>query len=574
MVGQLGRRPVARVLLGLPHGARAARHHDEQVAADVHQPSQNRLAVLQLGPEPDHAVEDRPRQLARRPVGVPNVLRQRPEAPVPRPVPPADPARRIPDGVASRRPKRRRRALGRRGPGIDHGARHGQVLVHRLSGNEQAHDLAGPLEDHVDARVSKRPLQGRRFLAPLAQRVGRLVAPSAANLHGVVHQPPRRLAVPQLAGGRLQPDVHLLGVGQRRGQVDHRLHGVGLGGHAPQHLGHGVVLAHGRAPLHPLRGPLPARSQVALPRRRAERRQSQPPRVQRDQRQLQPHPFAPEEVLLGHLHVVEAQDAVRDAVQPHEAADFPRLHARPRRLHDERADRPLAPHAFPRRRTRHDHEELGPRAVGRPQLLAVQHVVAAVFRGLGERGHVGRVGADHPLGQRERRKGAPRGAWQVLALLLFGAEENQGRGHADRLVRGQERARGAAAARDQRQRAVVGHLGQPQAPVLPRNLDPERPQLGQALEDLVGNPSVAVHGVAVQLVVREPGQALQERRGASGLFRVLLGVRMDELQGQASPEELLHEAALAPLGFAGALGNLAGLGGVAHVRAHGRGPRL
>ena len=172
---------------------------------------------------------------------------------------------------------------------------------------------------------------------------------------------------------------------------------------------------------------------------------------------------------------------------------------------------------------RHDYQQGGARAVRGPQLLAVEDVVRSVRGGLSEGGHVGRVGPHIQLGQCEGRQLAAGSAGKVLALLLLGAEEHQGRGYADGLVRGEERSRGGAAAGDQGEGPVVGCLRQSETPVLARDLDPVGAQLGEALQHRVGNPCVAVDGVAVHMLLRKAADALEEGCGSGRLFGVLGG---------------------------------------------------
>src|SRR6184192_1273899 len=74
-----------------------------------------------------------------------------------------------------------------------------------------------------------------------------------------------------------------------------------------------------------------------------------------------------------------------------------------------------------------------------PQLLAIEHPRLAVRRRDGGRLHRGRVGADARLCQRKRRDRALRETREVLLLLSVGTEELQRLGHADRLMRREER---------------------------------------------------------------------------------------------------------------------------------------
>ena len=142
--------------------------------------------------------------------------------------------------------------------------------IHRLAGDEEAHDLARALEDQVDAEVAHHPLDGIGPLAAAAQTVGGLVAAAALDLQGVVDDPPSHLGVPHLGHRRLEADVGAAAVGHERGQVRHRLHREEVRRHAADLLRDRVVLADRLAPLHPLRGPAARDLEAALgrPRRR------------------------------------------------------------------------------------------------------------------------------------------------------------------------------------------------------------------------------------------------------------------------------------------------------------------
>ena len=83
---------------------------------------------------------------------------------------------------------------------------------------------------------------------------------------------------------------------------------------------------------------------------------------------------------------------------------------------------------------RHHHDDIGDRAVGRPQLAAVEHVARAVLGRRRARRQPRRVRADVGLGQQEGRDVVLGDQRQPLALLLLGAEHPQRLGHADRLV--------------------------------------------------------------------------------------------------------------------------------------------
>ena len=110
------------------------------------------------------AVEGRAGQLAGRPLDVAHVAGQLAEPAVPAgQLAAADGEGRAATGRRSRRP--RSAGLGLRaadGVRIDDVARHAQVLVDRLAGDEQVHDLGRALEDAVDPQVAQQLLDRER----------------------------------------------------------------------------------------------------------------------------------------------------------------------------------------------------------------------------------------------------------------------------------------------------------------------------------------------------------------------------------------------------------------------------
>src|SRR5205823_751457 len=106
-----------------------------------------------------------------------------------RPEAPAQPAGRIPPRVEPGRAHEPPEALPRALPRHHYVARHLEVFVHRLAGDEQVHDLARPLEDQIDSEVAHDALDRDGPFAPGAQRVGRLVAAAAADEIGSVRRP-------------------------------------------------------------------------------------------------------------------------------------------------------------------------------------------------------------------------------------------------------------------------------------------------------------------------------------------------------------------------------------------------
>ena len=285
------------------------------------------------------------------------------------------------------------------------------------------------------------------------------------------------------------------------------------------------MLSDRGAPLHPLGRPGAAGAKLALGGGGAEGGERQAPGVEGDQRQLEPEPLPPEEIPGGHPDVAEAEDAIRDRPHSHEVAHLAHLDPGPRSLDDEGADRVLPPHPLARRGARHHDEEVGARPVGGPELLAIERVVRTVGGGFGEGGHVGRVGADHLLCEREGRELAPGGPGKVRSLLLLGAEEDQRRWQPNRLMGREEGPGRGAATGHQSESPVVRDLREAKPAVLARDLDSEGSQLGEPLEYRVGHPPVPVEGVAIHMLLHEVPHRLEEGRRTGLLLRVLFRVR-------------------------------------------------
>ena len=357
------------------------------------------------------------------------------------------------------------------------------VRVDRLAGDEEVLDLARPFEDAVDAHVAHDPLDRIGLLAARAQRLRRLVAAAAADLHQVIDHLPRHLGVEQLRHRRLEAQVDVAAVRQPRGQPYDRLHGERVRRHPGDLRGHCLVLADRHAPLHALVRPLLRDVGHAPADGRAARGDGQPSGVERDQRELETLPLAPQHVLVRNVEVLEADQRVADAAQPHELAAMDDLESRRVRLHDERRDLLfLLALDDLGRRARHHHDELGLRAVGAPQLLAVDHPPLAVGRAGGGGLHLRGIGADAGLGQRERGDRPFSQAREILLLLLVCAEQLQRLRHADGLMRGEPRHGRAAPRRHQSDGAVVIRGAESEAAVLLGDLHAPGAELFEAFE--------------------------------------------------------------------------------------------
>ena len=129
-----------------------------------------------------------------------------------------------------------------------------------------------------------------------------------------------------------------------------------------------LVLPDRLTPLHALGGPFPAVFQRGLRGSDGRGRDGESAGVQRDQGQLQAPALLEQEVLPRHPHVRKADDPVLERLQSHEVTAAHDLDALPVQVDDKRRD------LLRLRIAGHHHEQLGDRAVGGPQLLAVEDV--------------------------------------------------------------------------------------------------------------------------------------------------------------------------------------------------------
>ena len=159
------------------------------------------------------------------------------------------------------------------------------------------------------------------------------------------------------------------------------------------------VLADRRAPLNALVRPILGDFEHLPSRRRAAGRYRETSGVERDQRELQPEAFTPEEVLVGDEDIFELDQGVADPAQTHELAAMFDREAGRIRLDDEGRDL-LFLFALDdlRRGSRHHHKDFGFGGVGAPELLAVDDPALAVRRLDRGRLHLGWIGADAGLG--------------------------------------------------------------------------------------------------------------------------------------------------------------------------------
>src|ERR1051326_9009749 len=245
-----------------------------------------------------------------------------------------------------------------------------------------------------------------------------------------------------------------------------------------------LVLSDRRAPLHALVRPLLRDLEHAACARGAPGWNREASRVQRDERELEPEPFAPQQVLFRNVDVFEVDQHIADAAQAHELAAMRDLDAGRVRLHDERGDLLLlfSVDDF-RRRLRHDHDDFCLQSVRAPQLLTVEDPALAVGSRYRARLHLRGIGSDARLGERERGDRAFRESRQIFFLLLFGAEQFQRLRHADRLMRGEPRDGRSTPCCDEADRAVVVGRGESETAVFFRDLHSPGADLVETVEE-------------------------------------------------------------------------------------------
>ena len=420
----------------------------------------------------------------------------------------------------------------------------GRVLLHAehplaellgaVGEDEGVHHLVGALDDDVDAAVAPRTLD----------MILRHVALAAHHLDGVVGGAVAELAAEHLADRGLEHDVLVMAVEEAGGHEEHRLHGVRVRRHARELLLDEVELADRAVELEAVLGPLGGLLVRELRRAQHAGAERAAAVVEAGERHVEAAAFLVEQVLLGDLHVGEADarlpgsaDAALGAVA---AEDLDAFHVG---RADERGDRvlllaglgvldPLLGH----------HGEQGrERAGGGPLLLAVHDVVVAAFAD-GAAGFLAAgVAADVRLAQAEGAQRVLGHAGEEALLLLIVAEEHE-RLAADRLVRGDKHRGRAAGAADAAQHAVVGRDAEAQAAVLLRDGHAEHAHVEEALDDPLRDLLLLVDldgRVLVLQVSVELGEQLVAARAFLGGLR---RVREHEVLAEVSPEDVLHEA--------------------------------
>ena len=355
-----------------------------------------------------------------------------------------------------------------------------------------------------------------------------------------------------------------MGVGHQRADVDDRLLAERQAGDVGDLLGHGLVLADRPAPLHPLVRPLTGDLERPLGGRGADRGEREPAGVQGGERDLQAQPLGADQVLGGNAHVLEPGDPVLDAPQAHERVAVLDGDAGRMRVDDEGAD--AAAMTLGARHLGHHHQPVGDDPVGGPELEAVEDVCRAILCWDRRTRHPRGVAAHVVLGEQEGADLGRRHQRQVLALLLLGAEEHQRLGDADRLVGAEQGADRAAHRSGELQGAGVVELGEPDAAVLDGDGHAQGAELRQAADHVVGDLAVALDHQRVDAGAQELLEPRQELLAALPRLGRGTGMGMDEVEPEATEEELLAEAGEGPLRLACRLGNLSRLSLGAHVQ--------
>ena len=127
--------------------------------------------------------------------------------------------------------------------------------------------------------------------------------------------------------------------------------------------------------------------------------------------------------------------------------------------------------------------------------------------GFGVGFHLGGVGADLRLGEREGGDFAAGDAREEPALLLLGAEEDERLRDADGLMGGEEGGEVAAIAAEEHSGAAVVGLGEAEAAVFGEDLDAEGAEFGEAVDDFIGDFAGAVDFVGIDVLGEEIAEA-------------------------------------------------------------------
>ena len=274
---------------------------------------------------------------------------------------------------------------------------------------------------------------------------------------------------------------------------------------------------------------------------RAHRRDRQPPGVERGQRDLETLALLAEPVLDRHPHLVEAGDAVLDALQAHEVVAVLDRDARGVGLDDERGDAAAA--AVVLGHLRHHDEQLGDHAVGGPELDPVEQVRRAVL-GRRRRACPSRAGSEPTSGsvsRNARDRALRRSAAGTAASAPRCRTSSPAPGTPiDWCADSSAPMLGCTEPGEHQRLAVVGH-GQPEAAVLRGIFMPKAPSSASAVDVLVGDRGLALDRAAVERLA-DLAQLGQERLAARDVVGLGARVRVDQVEVEPAEVELLGEA--------------------------------
>ena len=207
-------------------------------------------------------------------------------------------------------------------------------MVDRFARDEQPHDLRRALEDQIDARSrasrarSESAARRARAASPRSRSRGRRGSAARRRRCATRARCCTSSRSPPRAGCRSSPCS-----ASADGELGDRLHRERVRRHHRDLLRDRLVLADRLRPTARARSPTSRDDlQQRLAAAGAARGKREAPGVERDQRELESLPFAPENVLARDAHVREADDAVLDRLESHEAAAMHDLDAGPSSL--------------------------------------------------------------------------------------------------------------------------------------------------------------------------------------------------------------------------------------------------
>ena len=109
----------------------------------------------------------------------------------------------------------------------------------------------------------------------------------------------------------------------------------------------------------------------------------------------------------------------------------------------------------------------------------------------------------------------------------------------------------------ERERAVVVHLGEPEAAVVLRDLHPQSSELLEPTDHLVGHLGLTLDAERIDLALEEASQLLEETLALLDGLGVLPRLRVDQVEPKGAQKQLPAETRKLPFAFARRLGNLA-----------------